>query len=427
MNYIYKSILFSIISVTLFYCKDDTKEKTVSVGIQDGTIKAGEEGVVAFPVTTTHIVNGTYSINVSNLPVGVSANDITITDNNGVLTLTGNTTTVEGITDNLTLTIDGTTSKPFELEIMSTLSGKVYVAGYLEKKGVLWIDNVPHIISPYGSCHAVCISDNNVYVAGREEFINYETIIKLWKNGIEQPFQSNRVSSARVLSLSVSGNDVYVLGDEPVEMSPGSIMVNYKFWKNGIEQNLPDADAEFMSLYVSGNDVYITGYSWNTYYMPKLWKNGIDQGITGGNYNGKPYPGFANSVFISDNDVYVAGITFEPPEMKRFLTLWKNGVPQHYESNLEPHSLFVSGNDVYMCGFVVEDGNEYAKLFVNGVEEYLPDGARAVSVYVADNNVYVAGYKGWSRYARFWINGKEQNIAGDGESSGAYSVFVVEK
>ena len=96
--------------------------KTVSVGVQSGTLNAGTAGTITFPVITTGIANGTYAATVNNRPTGVSVQgQVTINNNTGTLTLAGNTTTVAGTSSSLTLTIDSTTSAAFSLIVASSL------------------------------------------------------------------------------------------------------------------------------------------------------------------------------------------------------------------------------------------------------------------------------------------------------------------
>jgi len=96
--------------------------KTVSVGTQSGTLTAGTAGEVTFTVTTANIADGSYPANAANLPAGVTVSgQIAISGNSGTLTLTGSASIVEGVTNTLTLTIDGTTSAAFTLTI--TIAG----------------------------------------------------------------------------------------------------------------------------------------------------------------------------------------------------------------------------------------------------------------------------------------------------------------
>jgi hypothetical protein len=93
--------------------------KTVSVGKQTGVITAGEAGTATFSVTTENIANGSYDVTVANRPSGVTVQGkVAISEGSGTLTLSGNTTTTAGTTSTLALTLDGATSKPFELTIM---------------------------------------------------------------------------------------------------------------------------------------------------------------------------------------------------------------------------------------------------------------------------------------------------------------------
>jgi hypothetical protein len=91
---------------------------SVSVGAQSGTLTAGTAGTVTFPVTTEHFDNGSYAATVANLPTGMSVRgQVTINNNAGTLTLAGSNAIAGGTTSNLTLTINGETSRAFTLTI----------------------------------------------------------------------------------------------------------------------------------------------------------------------------------------------------------------------------------------------------------------------------------------------------------------------
>ena len=92
----------------------------VIVGAQSGTLMEGEKGSISFSVTTANIANGLYTIEVENLPTGVTVSgQVTINDDRGTLTLAGDTTTAAGEYNNLILTIAGISSPEFTLIIYS--------------------------------------------------------------------------------------------------------------------------------------------------------------------------------------------------------------------------------------------------------------------------------------------------------------------
>ena len=91
----------------------------VTVGTQVGSMTAGAAAdTVVYPVTTTGIANGSYIATVNNRPTGVNVQgNITISLGEGALTLAGSVSTAIGNYTNLTLTINGTTSAAFSLNI----------------------------------------------------------------------------------------------------------------------------------------------------------------------------------------------------------------------------------------------------------------------------------------------------------------------
>jgi hypothetical protein len=78
--------------------------------------------------------------------------------------------------------------------------------------------------------------------------------------------------------------------------------------------------------------VYVIG---NTVNNPsvKLWKNNVVQNLTDGTHEAK-----ANSVYVLNNDVYVAG------REENVAVVWKNGVSKNLSdetNNAEATSVFV--------------------------------------------------------------------------------------
>ena len=244
-----------------------------------------------------------------------------------------------------------------------------------------------------------------------------------------------------------TGRNVYVAGYEGAE---GNSIA--RLWKNGVVESLVGSDAsvlrstssrsvicsEARSVYVSGNDVYVAGsedvmYGDAQIRQSRLWKNGEIQSLSNEAFHGE-----AIAVFVSDNDVYVLGreAPLSAPDQWA-LKYWKNGesiIFAQGHSDLYCNSIFVSNGDVYITGggpksFVY---NTQAKLWKNGVEENLISGTTsswAYSVFVSDKDVYVAGASRDSPnrptiVASLWKNGKMEELSDENSSGRALSVCV---
>ena len=144
----------------------------------------------------------------------------------------------------------------------------------------------------------------NVYVAGTEG-----PVAKYWKNGnpvnlTNGPIYSYGTIDAEATSLYVSGNDVYLAGGEHgrVTLSGNSSYISIaKYWKNGNPVNLNDNTirAGATSIFVSGNDVYVAGWvlrrnSNGPVDIARYWKNGNPVDLTDGTAFAS-----ANSIFVS--------------------------------------------------------------------------------------------------------------------------------
>ena len=214
--------------------------------------------------------------------------------------------------------------------------------------------------------------------------------------------------------------DVYVAGfvDSPNKIHP-------VYWKNGNLVQLSLTSSGVIkgwasSIAVSGNDVYVAGYrthfSFNR--SPTIdgmfWKNGVEIPFDL-NVNG---PSSLPCVIVSGNDVYV--VVQED--------VWGNGEVAHYWKNgnlveltdgsngSTASSIVISGSDVYVAGIgyggVSANGSsiEVGEYWKNGTPVVLSDATTDVetsSIAVSGGNVYVAA----TQYDISSINGVGNGIA----------------
>ena len=97
------------------------------------------------------------------------------------------------------------------------------------------------------------------------------------------------------------------------------------------------------SIYVYGNDVYVTGSVRQNTPYPGYWKNGQWTPLTYIDGWGDNLARGANSVFVIDNDVYVAGIISDGFG-GGLATYWKNGVATilNHNPGSKANSIFVT-------------------------------------------------------------------------------------
>ncbi len=263
---------------------------------------------------------------------------------------------------------------PTPLPFTSTTSifvseGDVYVTGwYLDENNefisALWKNGeitrleTPEGVSKSGSrTNSVFVSGGDVYVVGGKG--NYEAV--LWKNGHPELLTTKGTSHC----VFVSGQDVYVAGNR--QNATKGFMAAY--WKNGTAVDLTDGAAygRVYSIAVAKGTVYATGTEDIEETIGWLWTDGVETSLEGT----RVYP---YAITVSEKgDVYIAG------EIDRKAILWKNGERTELSNAGWAKSVFVYGDDVYVSG---SDGRRHACLWKNGVMELLPDGYEGQSVFV---------------------------------------------
>jgi hypothetical protein len=266
---------------------------------------------------------------------------------------------------------------------------------------------------------SICVSGNDVYVAGYEMADNGNGIVTYWKNGTPV-YVTDGSFDAIAFAITVSGNDVYIAGTEG-RFQDGCYYIFPTYWKNGNAVNLtsgsPDGGA--FDIAISGNDVYTAGAVSNGYgTVATFWKNGDPVQLS------TPFDAvLANSIAVADGNVYVAGTQYLSDHTTG--KLWKNGIDMHLadDLNLSADYVAVSNNDVY----VSTSGDQIAKYYKNGsaVALDLP-GSIASSIAVNGKDVYVAGTKtnGTHNVATYWKNGSPVSLSDGTKDNYGVDIFL---
>ena len=191
------------------------------------------------------------------------------------------------------------------------------------------------------------------------------------------------------LTLSCSKKDnviVYVAGYEKNDNKRIAII-----WINGKAENLSDSLTSTVanSIYVSNNNVYVVGRAIEGQYTAKLWINGVGKSLS----NGKTFAK-ANSVFISGSDILIAG--FDRSDLFDGAIYWKNDKAIVLSDGYEANSIAALGKDIYVVGCSWSDFGFYsvAKMWKNGKGINLTDQkdpSWANSICISGKDIYIAG------------------------------------
>jgi hypothetical protein len=250
-----------------------------------------------------------------------------------------------------------------------------------------------------------------------------------------QSVQNSAVGNVSVISATTTTEDVYVAGFQTV--GGGGSFTRAKYWLNGVAKELESDSLTYESqahdIFVSGNDVYVAGMDrrWGYPENAVYWKNGKRVNLTTG-YN----KAGGNAIFVLGDDIYVAG--YSNHVWISTATLWKNGkvVFADSYSNSAAKSMFVSDSDVHLVGYGYNDtGTVVARYWKNGQPTMLsnrPMGGQGTSVFVSGSDVYVAGFDITSTVpglastatAKYWKNGSEVLYVDPQRYSRAEGIYV---
>ena len=330
---------------------------------------------------------------------------------------------------------DGSTQEYTVSVSVSATGPVVYVAGtqFIHNTSYItvWKNGTPTKLTngAYNAyCESAFVSDNTLYVAG------YQSIGHYWATywtenaaGSGTVELNETINDAYANSIYVSdNNDVYVAG---VENHGGEIGFIAKVWKNGVATALTTKSGAAFSVFVSGNDVYVAGFEETTTgWTAKVWKNGVATTLST-----EDEKAYAQCVFVSGSDVYVAGQSWNGSAY--VIKVWKNGMAEIITPDTqgaEVSSIFVSDGNVYLAGSEINDNQWKAKVWINGVGTFLSLVPRSDtrSVYVNNGDVYVAGWvpdNDGKNAAILWKNGTATVLEKDALATETYALSVMVK
>jgi hypothetical protein len=233
----------------------------------------------------------------------------------------------------------------------------------------------------------------DVYVAGSTKVTQWRATY--WKNGTPT-YLTDGTREAGVSGIFVNGSDVYVCG---TERSATGVLIA-KYWKNGVAVDLTNGttNAEATDINVTGNVVRVVGYEQNSIGVKtaRYWTNGSSTLLTSG--------GVANSIYVSGNDVHIAGTNNASSDIGWH---WKNGTLTDLTNGYGANKIFITGTDVYIAGF---DNSYAAAYWKNGIIVNPSQGASASSIYVVNNDIYVAG-RTPANVPCYWKNGQRTMLS----------------
>jgi hypothetical protein len=209
--------------------------------------------------------------------------------------------------------------------------------------------------------------------------------------------------------------DVYVAGS--VRLAAVTVPC---FWKNGARIDLETTEGYASSVYVSGNDVWIAGYKGDFskgQSAPGYWLNGSWRELI---EDRNAAWGIASSILVAAGDIYVTGYIRERSSVAYIPCIWKNGVrcDLDLKTDWSPDSgngssLFVSGGDIFVAGAVWHSGCfqscPVACYWQNGARTDMDDSySRGSTMIVSQGIVYMAGE--YISTPCYWQNGVRTDL-----------------
>jgi len=297
-------------------------------------------------------------------------------------------------------------------------SQDVYILGerdlYFPPQAVYWKNGSPTVLADTKLFpESIVVSGADIYIGGWD----IGNIPVYYKNNIRNALRGG-MTPGDILGLAISGNDIYITGatdgNDKVTYLKNRIPVEIDWSIGNSDSFHASGMASASAVTVSGSDVYTLGEVMdtitnlnNTYMVPELayWKNNELNLLGSSSAHALP-----TGIAVSGPNVYISA-TKDGNAM-----YWANGVPINLGEGFAT-SIFVSGNDVYVSG-IINDGSVYgsAVYWKNGKLVFLASNASTTGIVVSGNDVYVAGNL-WFHYGVYWKNGVVDTLTNNGSVS----------
>lgn len=419
--------LFAVLTAAMLLsvsCNPDKKEATFSVVPSVAEIKFSADGKTVTAGKNEITPEFTVDTNQSKWEVELSEKDswLKVNKSGNKFTLSADENTEPTERQPITVTVTAGTAKPVAINVtqagkksgdnldgavMSITTvipgGKATIAGF-------WRDGTYTRMANNADAVGIVSVGSDVYIAGTIDR-NFMTYPVYWKNGQMTELPFGDAEGAFVQKIIVSGEDVYILGQENGET------YDVLYWKNGeLVGRIENEDVDVFDMAISGTDIYITGTQWDWRIdipVAVYWKNGEKTLLPGGTMSS------AIGVEVVGSDVYIGGAIMEDGIMK--VGHWKNGKFRSVweaaeDDDLELASMIISGTDVYMSGYVEKKtGTLSAVYWKNGTMVTLEDDAIAYDILIDGVDIYVTGLIVGedSEVAVCWKNGVRFELDGD--------------
>ena len=271
--------------------------------------------------------------------------------------------------------------------------GDVYVAGYRDdfegywQAPILWKNDAAQILYPSEAlrrhyAYSVFVSEGHVCVAATvEDYWNGVRIPLVFIDGTGWVLNSGG-GDAEATGVFISDSTVYVSGTDYIGSSAYAVC-----WEGGARiARSGDIPASGGAVFVSGQNVYIGGTSRDAANVQRatVWKNGDVFAVypipSGFNY------GYVKSVYVDDaGNVYAAGDCAS--DNAGIPMVWKNDQVLYALTSQGSYgaanSVYVYNGDVYVAGAELVDGIWKATLWINGDATRLTEGNSSNNIDMA--------------------------------------------